>query len=781
MARTTLGIRRPTARFLAFGYRRRPMPENALLSGLVVLDLAQEPGRTGARILGDLGATVVRIEEDDGSLRALVWDAGKEQATADCLDELLGAAHVVIDTPMAPGAMRVDPSRAPQAVWVSVTPFGLEGPRAGWRVSDLGVMASSGNMYATGDPDRAPVRPNQPASYAHGAPETALAALTGLASGRPHHVDLSLQETVLAANMGAAGRFAREPMRGRRVGANIGRSREIWPCADGFVSFGLRGGKARIPSLQTITRLVTEAGILAPALTERDWSAYNHNKVTDEELRAIEEPVGRYFSTRTMAELYAIACETNLMLAPINSPKEILANTQLRSRGFFAPYGELGEIPISFVQVRDRDGIVEPVRPRPTPFFADLPAHSTSRSAKNGEDDGRAWVGTNILEFGSGAAGPIATRYFAEHGATVIKVESRSRPDFLRTYSKAGLDQADMFDALNAGKLGLTLNLKHPRGVELARRLVNEWADAVTENFAPRAMKTFGLDYDTLSADKPDLVMLSACLLGQTGPHRNYPGFGGQGAALSGFNFLTGWPDREPVGPYGTITDSLAPRFAATALAAALLYRRRTGRGVYLDLSQVEAAVWALSPWLVEYAVNGVVRGRNGNRSDRAVPHGAFPAEGDDRWVAIAAWDDEGWERLAGVLGLDDPKLATLAGRLERIEELEAAVSAWTRTREVGDIADQLQALGIEAVPVADFGDVYADPQLAARGHFLDLEHLHMGPGSYERSGFRLSDAESGYDRASPILGHHNEDVLSDILGLSAAEHEALAADGALD
>src|SRR5205823_2842855 len=214
-----------------------------------------------------------------------------------------------------------------------------------------------------------------------------------------------------------------------------------------------------------------------------------------------------------------------------------------------------------------------------------------------------------------------------------------------------------MFDALNAGKLGITLNLKHPRGLELARRLVNEWADAVTENFAPRAMKSFGLDYDRLSADKPDLVMLSACLLGQTGPHRNYPGFGGQGAALSGFNFLTGWPDREPVGPYGTITDSLAPRFAAAALAAALLYRRRTGRGVYLDLAQVEAAAWALTPWLLEYAVHGTVRGRDGNRSHRAVPHGAFPCQGDDRWVAVAAWADHSWERLAAMIGGADAKL----------------------------------------------------------------------------------------------------------------------------
>ncbi len=174
-------------------------------------------------------------------------------------------------------------------------------------------------------------------------------------------------------------------------------------------------------------------------------------------------------------------------------------------------------------------------------------------------------------------------RYFAEHGATVMRVESRSRPDFLRTYgmgpgNPCGLEGSDMFDALNVGKLSVTLNLKHPEGVALAKRLVH-WADAVAENFAPRAMRSFGLDYAAMSVEKPDLVMVSSCLQGQTGPHKDYPGFGGQGSALGGYNLLTGWPDREPVGPYGTITDSLAPRFVASALTAGLLYRRRTGQG----------------------------------------------------------------------------------------------------------------------------------------------------------------------------------------------------------
>jgi crotonobetainyl-CoA:carnitine CoA-transferase CaiB-like acyl-CoA transferase len=738
----------------------------SLLDGLRVLDLAGEPAQMAARILGDLGADVTRVASA-GSGRAVdrsAWDAGKGVLAVgpdhDELATLLSAAQVVIDTPGWPGTLDLDPDRAPHAVWVSVTPFGRTGPRSSWRASDLGVMASSGNMYSTGDPDRAPVRCAEPTAYAHTGPEAAFAALTGLASGRPQRVDVSMQEVVLVASMGAAGRFARTGFRGRRSGAAIGRTREIWPCADGFVSFGLRGGRARVANLQLITRLLEEAGLGDPALSDRDWETYHHNTVADDELRAIEAPIARYFAERTMAELYEIACATNLMLAPANSPRELYASKQLASRGFFGRHGEIERFPLSFVQVRG----AAPVGPRDV-CEESAPWEHISHKRRPGGGAG-AWSGTKLLEFGSGAAGPIVTRYFAEHGATVIRVESRTRPDFLRTYALSpknphGLEGADMFDALNVGKLGLTLNMKHPRAIEIAKRLAFEWADAVAENFAPKAMRGFGMHYEALAAERPDLVMVSACLQGQTGPHRDYPGFGGQGAALSGFNLLTGWPDRDPLGPYGTITDSLAPRFAAAALAAGLLYRRRTGLGLHLDLSQVESGAWSLSPWLLDYELNGRIGVRNGNANARAAVHGVFSCAGDDRWVAIAAWDADEAARLAQLTGDD--------------------LEAWTRARSPREIAETLQAAGIEAVPVADFGDVYDDEQLAHRDHFVRLTHPFMGEGAYERNGFRLSDAPSGYTRTSPTLGQDNAGVLGDILGLSADEQARLAREGVLE
>jgi benzylsuccinate CoA-transferase BbsF subunit len=268
---------------------------------------------------------------------------------------------------------------------------------------------------------------------------------------------------------------------------------------------------------------------------------------------------------------------------------------------------------------------------------------------------------------------------------------------------------------------------------------------------------------------------------GQTGPHRNYPGFGSQGSALAGFTLLTGYPDREPVGPYATITDSLAPRYCATAMAGALLYRRRTGKGAYIDLSQVEAGQYSLSPWLLDYAVNGRFLENMGNRSPRTAPHGVFPCRGEDRWIALAIWDDEEWACLAKIIGMDDASLMTVEARMERQDEVEAAVSAWTSKHSREQVASRLQGEGIEAVPVQDWQDVFKDPQLVSRGHFERLEHAVVGDCWYQHNGFRLNDAPAHYSQPAPILGEHTDEVLGSILGLSANEIAELRERGGVE
>jgi benzylsuccinate CoA-transferase BbsF subunit len=402
------------------------------------------------------------------------------------------------------------------------------------------------------------------------------------------------------------------------------------------------------------------------------------------------------------------------------------------------------------------------------------------------------FAGTTVLEFGGGAAGPVATRYFADYGATVIRVESRQRPDFLRTLrltpdTPGGLDGAHHFAVLNANKLSVALNLSRPEGVAVARRLAL-WADVVAENFAPGAMRRWGLDYESLAVERPDLVMISTCLNGQTGPERDYPGFGGQGSALAGFNHLTGWPDREPVGPFGTITDSLSPRFAALLLASALLHRQRTGEGQHIDLAQVEGGIVCLTESILSWTANAELLTRVGNRARHAAPHGVFRCadeDGCERWVAIAVHDDADWGRLVHALGTPawarEPALATTAVRLGRAGEIEDRLGEWTRTRTPAAVAALLQEAGVDAAPVEDFADLHHDPQLAHRAHFPSVEHPVLGRHPVETNALRFSAARARVPAPAPRLGEHTEHVLRELLGMPAAEFDRLRAAGVLE
>jgi benzylsuccinate CoA-transferase BbsF subunit len=400
--------------------------------------------------------------------------------------------------------------------------------------------------------------------------------------------------------------------------------------------------------------------------------------------------------------------------------------------------------------------------------------------------------GTTILEMGAGAAGPVATRYFADCGATVIRIESKARPDFLRTLrltpnTPGGLDGAEHFAVLNVNKLSVALNLSMPEGVAVAKRLALR-VDAIAENFAPGAMKKWGLDYATLVRERPDLVMISTCLNGATGPHRFYPGFGGQGSALSGFNHLTGWPDREPLGPYGTITDSLSPRFSALLLSSALLHRKKTGQGQHIDLSQVEGGIVCLSEALVTQTANGETLGRLGNRSRHEAPHGVFrcadAADGRERWIAIVVHDDADWRAL--VTAMDSPawatdaSLATAAGRLARVGEVECHLDGWTRPQEARGLAERLQHAGVDAAPVLDLGDLHDDPQLAHRRHFRWVDHPVLGRHPAEMNAIDFSETPADIRLPAPKLGEHSRRVLCELFGMSQAEYESLDQKGVL-
>lgn len=396
-----------------------------------------------------------------------------------------------------------------------------------------------------------------------------------------------------------------------------------------------------------------------------------------------------------------------------------------------------------------------------------------------------AFEGIKVADFTWVGVGPITTKYLADHGATVVRIESHTRPDVLRLAppwrdGQPGLNRSQFFASFNTSKYGITLDLSKPAAQELAKKLV-AWADIATESFTPKAMRNWGLDYDHLKQVNPRLIMLSTCQQGQTGPHALYPGFGQLMASLSGYYHISGWPDRPPAPPYGAYTDFIAPRFAATVLMAALDYRRRTGVGQYIDLAQYEASLHFLAPALLDYRVNGRVLGREGNHSFRSAPHGAYRCQGEDRWLAISVSNDAQWQQFLTALGNpawgQDPRFATQSRRLEHRDELDPLVEEWTVRQGAEAAAETLQRAGVPAGVVQNCLDLHQDPRLAAWGMFQYLEHQEMGPSPYEGHQFCLSKTPGELRWAAPVMGQHNEYVFTEILGLSREEIARLTED----
>lgn len=391
----------------------------------------------------------------------------------------------------------------------------------------------------------------------------------------------------------------------------------------------------------------------------------------------------------------------------------------------------------------------------------------------------QALEGLKVAEFSWVIAGPLIGLYLAHHGATVVKIESMRRVDPERMSlpyqgNIASINRCALFDSWNSNKLSITLNLSHPKGIEIAKRLV-AWSDVTGENFAPGVMERRGLSYEELKKVKPDIIMYSSSNLGQTGPEFSQSGFGTQLVSYCGLTHLTGWPDRGPAGPFGAYTDFPAPRFVVAALLAAIEYHRRTGKGQYLELSQMEAGVDFIAPIILDYTVNQRVDTRDGNRSPYAAPHGAYPCQGDDRWCAIAVSSDEEWEALCRVMGnprwAKAAKFATLLGRKENEEELDKRLGEWTSHLSAEEVMERLQAAGVPAGVVESGADVYSDPQLAYRHHFRELEHPEMGLHNYEvTTSCILSKTPSEIRMPSPLMGQHTEYVCREILGMSDEE-----------
>jgi benzylsuccinate CoA-transferase BbsF subunit len=396
--------------------------------------------------------------------------------------------------------------------------------------------------------------------------------------------------------------------------------------------------------------------------------------------------------------------------------------------------------------------------------------------------------GIRIADFSWVIAAPLATQYLAIHGAEVIRIESGKRLDTLRTnlpmIHGSGPDHNPYYGSYNMSKLGLRLNLRNPRSVDLAKKLIAS-CDAVVENFTPGTLNRLGLGYDVLSEIRPDLVMFSMALGGQTGPESSYKGFGTVIQGSAGITHLTGWPDRAPAGTGVAYTDFFAGPVAASILIAALLLRKETGLGQHIDLSQQEASLYALDAALLQQSVNGQTAVRQGNRHPSAAPHGVYPCLGEDRWIAISVFTDDQWQALIVAMGNPSwalqPRFSTFLQRKANEDELDRLLADWTSGIEARAGSDMLQSHGVPAGPVEDARDLTEDPQLLFRRHFLDLQHPIMGDFPFDSLPYRMDGVQPIPAQAAPMLGQDNHRVLEELVGLNSSEFSELEREGAFD
>jgi len=308
----------------------------------------------------------------------------------------------------------------------------------------------------------------------------------------------------------------------------------------------------------------------------------------------------------------------------------------------------------------------------------------------------------------------------------------------------------------------------------------------VADAHLPGIMEKWGLDYETLRKEKPDLIHIATALQGKTGPYSRIPGHGIVGVSLAGFSEITGWPDREPAVPTGALSDFITFPHMVTALIAALIHRRKTGKGQYIELSQLEATLQFLAPPLMDYMINGRILGRLGNRSTHAAPHAVYRCQGEgERWCAIAVGTDEEWGNFCRVIGnpewTKDPRFATLRGRKENEDELNILVEQWTVHHPPEEVMTILQEAGVPAGVTESGEDLVADPQLNHRGTFVILEHPEIGPHIYQPPPFKLSKTPAEVTMPAPCLGQHNEYILKEVLGMSDDEVADLLIAGALE
>lgn len=778
------------------------------LSGLRVLDLTDHAGALCSRFLGEFGAEVVRVEPPGGaavrrieplrggqSLAHLYANRGKRCIALDPesaegavgLRRLARAADVIIDgrertRPPEPGFPDPLEGATDRAVVVRVTPFGSDGPRSHWRGSDLVCAARAGMVYVNGRADEPPLVPFGLAAYAATGIHGAVAALLGLrardGTGRGSFVDLSVAEAAAGALEHVTGLFRQTGAVPRRTGSlHWSRTFRIGDARDGPVLLSHLG------DWTTLSEWVASECPEVADLTDPRWQDVNRRREHAEHVFAL---LDRWLGGRTVAEACHGAELRRLLFTEVRSPETLARDPQLAARRFVSS-AAVGGVSLGLARQPCRLSARAPTSlPLPAVLRDDpddvLRAWSAPRALP---DPGvppmraRPLDGVVVLDFTWVVAGPVATRILADHGARVVKVEHRNAPDF-------GTRRDGLTGNLNRGKQSIVIDMESDAGRSLAHRLAAR-ADVVIDNFSARVMDQWGLDYASLRERRGDAIGVRLTGFGLDGPLRDRPSYGPTLQALAGYAHLMRMPGGAPTGWGYSWSDMVAGLTGALATLVALRHRERTGEGQLVDVSQFETLVSVLGPRSLDLLAGRPVAAP-GNRSQEGAraPQGIFrcTAEGedDDRWLALSIEDDAMWARFATVLSEDGEDwaaakaLSGLAARIDRQDEIEAKLTAWTRTRRTEDLEERLQSRGIAAAVVANGADLVGDAQMAHRGYFERVAGEDGEEYVFDGIPFLSSALPGRITAPGPLCGEHTDSVLSELLGLGSEEIRDLRA-----
>ncbi len=784
------------------------------LSGLRILDLTGRMGGYCGLLLANLGAEVILIEAPEGdamrregpfkgdqpdveqSLSFAAYHANKsgiildleKEEDQETISKLASGADVLLeDKPVGfldrhHLGFRALQSINPKLIVTSITGFGQSGPYRDFKAPNIVAFAMGGLMNVCGHPGRAPLMGPCDVAFhlasVHAAFGTLVALFNRRESGRGEHVEVALQEVLVADP------FLRLITRYSVTGEVVERTghsqsttvAETYQCQDGYA-------RIFVNQPDHWKRFVDWLG-RPPELLDPKYEAVQKRfplrKTID---RLVEARTLNYKSKNFFEEFQNL----RLAAAPINPPSGFLADEQTRQRSYLTTveHTALGRYdfpgdPYKFSETPWRVARGAPLFgehqqrigsdwSRPSVWLTESPSQSVGGTTTS---RGALFQGIRVISFPTGVVGPALAGLLAEHGAEVIAIEpgrtARSPQRGQKFQIASDLES-------NRDRKRIAVDMKHPDGVGLVKKLIAK-SDVVVENFSARVMASWGLDYPRMKEVRADIIMASLQAFGQSGPRRDYVSFGPILMSYCGMAYL--WRDPEIERPGAAcqtaFPDYIAPSYGALAIVAALHYRARTGKGQYIDISQAETAASMLGPAYLEYLINGHEPQPQGNFSSVAAPHGCYRCKGDDRWCVIAVQTQEEWQRFCELAGhrewLADHRFAELPGRIAYRQELDYWVETWTSKHTPHQVMLMLQREGIAAGVVQTAEDLYRDPHLRERGFAREVRHAQIG--WVTRVGPSVRLAEHGFAPCGDahVAGQDNETVLGELLGMSSAE-----------